>query len=293
MAALWRLCLWGFAAAIAVSLVIAAGATEAGSQRALLAWSALKAPLDGSQPPPPAQIARSAEADETRRLVQQVRSLSADRERLVSRLDALERNLEDVTGSVARQPQPSASRAAADLPVTIPAEPAVAAANPQAQPAPSTQASQVSHAHSAPEIGWAASVAQPPAGSDTPDWPAARPANDVLTAGPATQTATAASVTPPAPTVTRTEFGVDVGGGATVSAMRGLWISIRSTHPTLLEGLRPVVTIRDNSRGSTELRLIAGPLTNAAAAARLCGALSAAGLTCQPAVFDGQRLALR
>ena len=45
--------------------------------------------------------------------------------------------------------------------------------------------------------------------------------------------------------------------------------------------------------GSIELRLIAGPLANASIAARLCAALAAAGQTCQPTVFDGQRLALQ
>jgi hypothetical protein len=41
------------------------------------------------------------------------------------------------------------------------------------------------------------------------------------------------------------------------------------------------------------LRLVIGPLGNAAAAARLCGKVANAGLSCQPAIFDGQRLALR
>jgi hypothetical protein len=42
-----------------------------------------------------------------------------------------------------------------------------------------------------------------------------------------------------------------------------------------------------------ELRLVVGPLANAATAARLCAALANAGTTCQPTVFDGQRLAIR
>ena len=62
----------------------------------------------------------------------------------------------------------------------------------------------------------------------------------------------------------------------------------------VLDGLRPVMNIRDSGKpGAFELRLVAGPLGNAGAAARLCAMLSAAGLTCQPAVFDGQRLALK
>jgi hypothetical protein len=40
-----------------------------------------------------------------------------------------------------------------------------------------------------------------------------------------------------------------------------------------------------------ELRLVAGPLPNAAAAARACAMLP--GANCHPTVFEGQRLALR
>ena len=56
---------------------------------------------------------------------------------------------------------------------------------------------------------------------------------------------------------------------------------------------RPVIAIRDGGSAGIELRLVAGPVANAAAAARLCAALSSAGQTCQPAIFDGQRLALQ
>lgn len=283
MRALWRLSLWGIAASIAVGLVVAAGSTEIGSQRVTLAWAGLKAPLDGPRALPPAQIARTNEADnESRRLALQLRAITADRERLLARLDAVERSLEDVTGSIARQPQPTAPRAEVDLPIAVPAPELPQVVAPKAAAArPETAV-----AGQAPEIGWAASVAQPPGGGEQPDWPGARPGTAAVAAAPAPSTA-------PATTVIRTEFGVDIGGGTTVSAIRTLWLSIRSSHPTLFEGLRPVVTIRDNSRGATELRLIAGPLANAATAARLCGSLSSAGLTCQPAVFDGQRLALR
>jgi hypothetical protein len=277
MPALWRLGLWAIAAAVAVGLVVMAGYTDAGSQRVRLAWATVKAPPEGTRGLPPASFERPDDTDrETRRLAQQVRGLSADRERLIARLDALEKSFEDVTGSIARQPSPPR----ADLPHVSPApEPASAPAKPDATTVP------------APDIGWAASVAQPATLHEPPEWPmAARPGSGaVAVIDPAT-------ANPPAPAttaVTRTEFGVDIGGGATVSAMRALWLSIRGSHPALLDGLRPVLTIRDGPRGATELRLIAGPLVNAGAAARLCGSLGAAGLTCQPAVFDGQRLATR
>ena len=54
------------------------------------------------------------------------------------------------------------------------------------------------------------------------------------------------------------------------------------------------MTVRDGAKpGSTELRLVVGPLTRSTAATRVCAALIGAGIACQPAVFDGQRLAQR
>jgi len=41
------------------------------------------------------------------------------------------------------------------------------------------------------------------------------------------------------------------------------------------------------------LRLVAGPLPDAGAAAQLCASLTPMGLFCQPAMYDGQHLAVR
>jgi len=93
---------------------------------------------------------------------------------------------------------------------------------------------------------------------------------------------------------TKTEFGVDVGGNASIEGLRTLWNTLKTTQPALFEGLRPLITVREGQKpGALELRLVAGPLPNASIAARLCAALSSAGQTCLPAVFDGQRLALQ
>ena len=99
---------------------------------------------------------------------------------------------------------------------------------------------------------------------------------------------------PPGSAVTKTEFGLDLGGASTVEALRTAWTAALRRHGALLEGLRPVVNMRDRPRpGGPDLRLIAGPLANAATAARLCATMTAAGAICAPAVFDGQRLAGR
>ena len=93
-------------------------------------------------------------------------------------------------------------------------------------------------------------------------------------------------------TATRTEFAVDIGGDPSLEGLRALWASLKAGHAALFEGLRPLVAIREGGKG-VELRLVVGPLANAVAAARLCATLSVAGQTCQPTIFDGQRLALR
>jgi hypothetical protein len=96
-------------------------------------------------------------------------------------------------------------------------------------------------------------------------------------------------------TVPRTDFGIDVGGASNMDMLRAQWSMLKQQHPKLLENLQPIVSVRDlRQRRTVELRLVVGPLANANAAAQLCAALNAAGLpTCQPAVFDGQRLAFR
>lgn len=99
---------------------------------------------------------------------------------------------------------------------------------------------------------------------------------------------------PPVSSVGKPEFGLDLGSASTVEALRTAWTAALRRHGTLLEGLHPVVQMRERPRpGGMELRLIAGPVPNAAAAARLCAAMTAAGALCAPALFDGQRLAGR
>ena len=99
---------------------------------------------------------------------------------------------------------------------------------------------------------------------------------------------------PPGSSVGKTEFSLDLGSASTIEALRTSWTAALRRHCTLLEGLRPVVGMRELSRpGGPDLRLIAGPVANAATAARLWAAMTAAGAVCAPAVFDGQRLAVR
>jgi hypothetical protein len=92
----------------------------------------------------------------------------------------------------------------------------------------------------------------------------------------------------------KTEFGIDLGTAPTVDGLRALWTTLKSQHNPLLDGLQPVIAMHESDKpGILAIRLVAGPLANAAAAARLCAALAGTITACQPAAFEGQRLASR
>jgi hypothetical protein len=117
MRALWRLSAWGCGAAIALAALAITTQTEGGSNRLALAFS------PGNSPPLAVEIAqlkqRALERDaEAKRLEGQVNTLAADRDRLTARLVSLERNLDDMTGSIKRQ---AALAAPALSPLAMPA----------------------------------------------------------------------------------------------------------------------------------------------------------------------------
>ncbi|HEY2211679.1 MAG TPA: hypothetical protein VGH62_08695 [Bradyrhizobium sp.] len=95
--------------------------------------------------------------------------------------------------------------------------------------------------------------------------------------------------------VQQTEFGVDVGGANSVGGLRALWrglLKSRSNEP--LTALRPIIVVREGRTGlGMQLRLVAGPLSDAAAAAKVCALLIENARPCETTVFDGQRLAMK
>jgi hypothetical protein len=94
--------------------------------------------------------------------------------------------------------------------------------------------------------------------------------------------------------VQRTEFGVDVGGANSVAGLRALWRGLlRSKSNAALTTLRPIIVIREGRNGlGMQLRLVAGPFDDAAAAAKICAGLIESERPCETTVFDGQRLAM-
>jgi hypothetical protein len=114
----------------------------------------------------------------------------------------------------------------------------------------------------------------------------------VASAAPAASAEPAATEQPSK--VQRTEFGVDVGGANSVAGLRALWRGLlkwRANAP--LAALRPIIVVKESSTGlGMQLRLVAGPLTDAAAAAKICASMIENERPCETTVFDGQRLAM-
>src|SRR5262245_25460351 len=102
---LGRHLLWAGIAAVALGVAALAAQSQTGTQR-LAVISGRDPGAMAPRPPAPSRqaepAARPAEPDtETRRLAEAVRQLAADRDRLLGRIEALERSL-DVTGSIPR-----------------------------------------------------------------------------------------------------------------------------------------------------------------------------------------------
>ena len=348
-----RLGAWGAGALAAVAVAVMAAQSDTGGRRVGTAYASLTGAADeqavrsnGAQ-----LLARADAEREARRLGEAVRVLAGDRDRLAGRVAQLERNLEDLTGSVARvaaQPRPPAEPAA--KPAAKPAEPPPVVAAPQTAPVPPAPlpaapqsapvpAAPPPAAPGGPTVAWGPqpSVPTPPyMGVVTPMWreyadlpvipPKAaaketREPEEIETtplpqpgpiavlqsyAGAGSSSSAAGAEAPAAPpgrhataspapvngqTLPRLEYAIDLGVATNLAGLRSLWERVRIRQPATLEGLRPLVSVRDGAKpGSTELRLVAGPLADTNAVARVCAALLSVGIACQPAVFDGQRL---
>jgi hypothetical protein len=215
--------------------------------------------------PQPQVIVNPQAEREISRLNDAVRILASERDRLANRLEQLERSVGDITASI---PQKKPGPAESDEPPAPPAAPPVQVINPP-NPEPRPQGHnqlmppQTPQTNSTAAPAVAASENNPSAGPDVTN-------------------------------TTRTEFAVDLGGEKTVDGLRARWATLRGNHGSTLEGMRPLISIKEGPKaGTVELRLVAGPVANAAAAARICARLQTKGVPCIPTVFDGQRLSLR
>jgi hypothetical protein len=254
---IWRLCGWAGGAAAALAAVMVTLYTDTGSKRLQFALASAaergQTTVVASMPSPTVDNSL-----EIKQLAETVRTFAADRDRLKIQVANLQQTLADVTGSIK-------SEAAADATVQSAKDKNVAkdriVATPPVLSAPATAAPQIQMATPVPE-----QVPLPPA--------------------------RIASVSANEPPPAKPEFGIDLGGGATVEAVRSQWSAIKANFGPLLLGLHPVATARARKPGVPEYRLVVGPLESANAAAKLC-ARFIAHPNCRPAKFDGQRIALQ
>ena len=113
---------------------------------------------------------------------------------------------------------------------------------------------------------------------------ASEPIPEVVASASATGDAEAAEGLPK---IQRTEFGVDVGGANSVAGLRALWrglLKSRSNAP--LAALRPIIVIKEGTGGlGMQLRLVAGPLRDAAEAAKICAVMTENKRHCETAIL--------
>ena len=282
---LWRLFGWGSAATIALAAAALTSQTEAGSQRLQLALAYVGEPVRVV-----AQIpSRAAETEsETRRLAAQVRALAADREQLTARIASLERNLDDVTGSIKQQTMQAAETPAADSPPPPPSAPATAPAIAAEEPSPAAPPPALAPlAVPAPSEAAVSSPASPPPQATQPVTELVPlPPVRVATAPP--REAEAAPMSPAKP-----EFGVDLGGASSLEALRIHWVAMKASYGPLLAGLHPIVVQHPRHPAGIDYRLVAGPLPSIGVAAQLCTRFPITRTGCRPAKFVGAYLAER
>jgi hypothetical protein len=243
-------------------------------------------------------------AEEIRRLAEAVRALAADRDRVLVRLAAIERNLEGITGSIRRDRPAGAPPTAPQAPSA--AAPQIPSPSPAAQ-LPPFAPSAVAAPRAEPTAALMIEAALPPVAAPTgpgdaaaavgPDAgkAAASPSNPTtgpsLSASPSPSPSPSPMSTPADPLVAASGLGVDIGGALNYDGLRTLWRSTKNGEPLLPDELYPLVAVRENGKThGPELRLVVGPIADAEAAARLCTSLAAAHHYCQPVAFEGQRL---
>jgi hypothetical protein len=134
---------------------------------------------------------------------------------------------------------------------------------------------------------------QPATPQAEPDPPAQAAAAPVAKEGDAATATTEEEAPAPSITVQQTRFAVDLGSANSIDGLRAMWRGLIKSNPEIA-ALRPIIMIKEGKTGpGMQLRLGAGPLVNAAAAAKFCAALVENGRPCETTVFDGQRLSVR
>ena len=287
MRSLMRLAIWGGAAASALLLTVVIVHSNSSSQQMLTATSR----ATDAQASASARSERGPRAldtpEDARRLAEVLQSLAGDRDRILLRITALERSLEDVTGSIRREaafastPQPG--------PPNAPALPSGAAAAPQRD----TRLAQVG----SPPVKDQEPLPSTQVSQHVPTPRQSEPAQAQIGASAGTTGTTGTAEAPPPEPVTEPEavksgpeIGIELGGAPTFDAVRNLWSLTKRANGKLFDRMTPVVAVRESKNSGVELRLIAGPLASLEAAARVCAALTVGNRSCQLVPYVGQPL---
>ena len=294
---LWRIGSWGVAAVAAVVVAVMASQTSLGWRRDQHAVADLARQAQQLQ-----NLTRESQ-NETRRLSSAIDTLNSDRDRLYSRVTVLEQGLDSVTGAIVRQNSATAQPPAAlsKPATTIEAQPLaqnqatapmVAPVTTTVAPVTTTVAPATTNVAPATTNVAPATTSTAPAAAPTVLAKADEPPAPDVTASAASKEPDASDGASPNVAVQRTEFAVDVGGANSIGGLRALWRGLTKSYSELA-ALRPIIMVKESATGlGMQLRLAAGPLTDAAAAAKICAALVENQRTCEMTVFDGQRLAM-
>ncbi|MBN9014197.1 MAG: hypothetical protein J0H25_14460 [Rhizobiales bacterium] len=303
----WRLASWGVGAVGAVTIAVLANQAYVHKRQDRVAAADLTRQSEQIK-----TIARESRND-IRRLSAAIDTLNSDRDRLYARATALEQGLESVTGSIARQNAAFSPLAASIPPLAVPdlktAAPKTttplsgigATAQPQPVPPPQSGGNEPPAAATATPMAQAVETTQVQRTTEASDASSSADRSKPLeakseTANPAPDV-TASIRAEPAPAVEvavpRTRFGVDLGTARSIDGLRALWRRVTAAHPSILADLRPVIGLKER-RGTAgvELRLVAGPLDDAARAAEVCAAVTASRHSCATTTFEGQQLAM-
>jgi hypothetical protein len=191
-------------------------------------------------------------------------------------------------------PETANTPAAATTPAAA-APPAAAAAAPTVTPATPSTPLMESKSMMAPPDAAAGKLIEPEAAKNADAATPAPSPEVVASTPPATGAEPDSTQAISQPAVQRTEFAVDIGGANSIGGLRALWqglLKSRSNAP--LAALQPIIVVKESNTGlGMQLRLVAGPLGDAAAAAKICATMIENKRTCETTVFDGQHLAVK
>jgi hypothetical protein len=164
-----------------------------------------------------------------------------------------------------------------------------ATARPTTPRAPKAATARPSYATAKPPVVHLAPPEKPPS------LIAAAPIPEVVASAEAAAKTGPDEQTLPPVAIQRTEFGVDVGGANSVNGLRALWRGLlKSRSNARLAALQPIIVIKESKTGlGMQLRLVAGPFSDAAEAAKICAGMAEHQRPCETTVFDGQRLVMK